>query len=57
MLTGEGRVIVQRDADRPTKVLVYVPLDVARDSQFPFQESTAVNVSLVDGDRLIIEAK
>jgi len=44
VLSGEGRIIVQSEANKPVKVLVYVPLEVARDSQFPFHNSGPVNV-------------
>jgi hypothetical protein len=57
VLSGTGRVIVQRDAERAVKVLVYVPLDVARDSRFPFQDSAAVRVSLDGHNNLIVQQK
>lgn len=56
MLSGVGRVIVQGEAGKMAKVLVYVPLDVAKDSQFPFQDSGPVNVWVdPSGGKLIIE--
>jgi hypothetical protein len=55
MLSGAGRIIVQREDDRAVKVLVYVPIDVARDSQFPFQDSGPVNVR-VESKGLVVEA-
>lgn len=54
VLRGEGRVIVQREADRAVKVLVYIPLDVARDSQFPFQDSGPVNVRVESKEGTLI---
>jgi hypothetical protein len=54
VLSGEGRIIVQRDEDRAVKVLVYVPIDVARDSQFPFQDSGPVNVRVDSKDGTLI---
>ena len=55
MLKGIGRIIIQ-DGERPKKVLVYIPQDIAKDSQFPFTESAVVNI-VVDAEnkRLIIE--
>lgn len=48
---------MQGEAAKPAKVLVYVPLDVARDSQFPFRDSGPVNVWVDSvGGKLIIEA-
>ena len=38
MLSGEGRLIVQGDIDRPTRAFIYLPVEVARDSQFPFKD-------------------
>lgn len=48
MLTGLGRIIVQRDPSggRKRKVVAYIPLDIANDSQFPFQDNTEVSVSV-----------
>jgi hypothetical protein len=47
MLRGEGRIIVQKDGDgRKRKVLVYIPLDIANDSQFPINENTQASVTL-----------
>jgi len=38
MLSGQGRLIVQGDADRPSRAFIYLPVEVARDSQFPFKD-------------------
>jgi hypothetical protein len=38
MLVGQGRLIVQGDVDRPSRAFIYLPVEVARDSQFPFKE-------------------
>ncbi len=38
MLAGQGRLIVQGDDDRPSRAFIYLPVEVARDSQFPFKE-------------------
>lgn len=47
MLLGKGRVIVQKGDDgRKKKVLVYIPLDIANDSQFPINENTEASVTL-----------
>lgn len=49
-------MIVQGEVGKPAKVLVYVPLDVAKDSQFPFRGSGPVNVWVDSaGGKLIIE--
>jgi len=50
VLKGKCRVIVQ-DGGSPKKVLIYVPLDIARDSQFPFKknEDASITVSPLDG--------
>lgn len=45
---------MQREDDRAVKVLVYVPIDVARDSQFPFQDSGPVNVRVESKDGTLI---
>ena len=57
MLKGMGRFI-----NRPTKTggkpydkhFIYVPTEVARDSQFPFKPGEKVNVT-IDGRRLVVE--
>jgi hypothetical protein len=36
VLEGKGRLIVQEAKGRVARVLVYLPIDVARDSKFPF---------------------
>ena len=47
MLTGLGRVIVQKsDTGKISKVLIYVPTDVAKDSQFPYEESAEAKVTV-----------
>lgn len=47
MLAGQGRLIVQGDVDRPTRAFIYLPVEVARDSQFPFKEGNCqVNVEV-----------
>jgi hypothetical protein len=46
MLSGTGRLIVQGDPERPTRAFVYLPIDVARDSQFPAGGNRNVHVEL-----------
>lgn len=49
MLKSQCRIIIQKDENgRIRKALIYVPLEVANDSQFPFRESAAgtIDVSL-----------
>jgi hypothetical protein len=36
-LSGRGRIIVQRRGDHIDRAYVYVPVEVARDSQFPLK--------------------
>ena len=47
MLSGQGRLIVQGEPDRPARAFIYLPVDVARDSQFPFVGTCQVDV-LID---------
>ena len=54
MLQGEGRIILQGEPDRPTKLFVYVPVKIARDSQFPFHRSGPVLVRVDPNTRQII---
>jgi hypothetical protein len=48
MLSGLGRIIVQKDSSgmRKRKVVAYIPLEIANDSQFPFEENTEVTVNV-----------
>ena len=46
MLSGQGRLIVQGDVDRPSRAFIYLPVEVARDSQFPFKGNCQVHVSV-----------
>jgi hypothetical protein len=56
MLEGEGRIIVQGEADRPTKLFVYVPVEIARDSQFPFHGSGPVSIRVdLKAQSLVVE--
>jgi len=52
VLEGECRIIVQGDG-KVKKVLIYVPLDIARDSQFPFTETTDAYM-IVSKEQVII---
>jgi hypothetical protein len=52
--TGKGKV-VDRGGKYP-KVFIYVPMDVVKDSTFPFEVGEDVSVT-IDDDRLIIEKK
>jgi len=55
VLKGRCRIIIQ-DGELPKKVLIYIPLDIAKDSQFPFKksENASIEVSPQEG-RIIIE--
>jgi len=50
--TGKGKV-VDRGGKYP-KIFIYVPMDVVKDSTFPFEVGENVSVT-IDDDRLIIE--
>jgi len=61
MIEGEGKFI-----NRPTqtggktydKFFVYVPIEVARDSAFPFKTNARLRIKIdVDNKKLIIEKK
>jgi len=52
--TGKGKV-VDRGARYP-KVFVYLPMDVVKDSAFPFEVGEDVSVTIED-DRLLIEKR
>jgi len=54
MLEGEGRIIVQGQPERPTKLFVYVPVEIARDSQFPFRRSGPVSIRVVVKDKSLV---
>jgi len=52
--TAKGRLFKRKDA----KYLIYVPVDLAEDSMFPFPTNSAVPVKIsftVGDDKLIIE--
>ena len=51
---GRGRLFRRNDG----KYLIYIPLDLAKDSMFPFKTETSVRVKIsfkVGGDKLIVE--
>jgi len=51
---GKGRLFKRKDA----KYLIYVPVDLAEDSMFPFQTNSAVPVKIsfsIGDDKLKIE--
>lgn len=56
MLTATGKVIRQgEDKERPVRTIIYIPVDVARDSSFPFPRDTRVKVEIdAESRRLII---
>ncbi len=54
MLEGEGRIILQGEPERPTKLFVYVPVEIARDSQFPFRRPGPVLVRIDPRNRQLI---
>ena len=59
MLTGLGRIIVQRDPSgtRKRKVVAYFPLEIANDSQFPFEKNTEVNIKVEPNGKVTILPK
>ncbi|VVB85533.1 Uncharacterised protein [uncultured archaeon] len=59
MIRGKGRVVnrpgYSKGKEYP-KYFVYIPIEVARDSAFPFQEGDEVEVIVdMENNRLIIE--
>ena len=47
MLKSQCRIIIQKDENgRIRKALIYVPLEVANDSQFPFGESVVATIDV-----------
>jgi hypothetical protein len=44
-LEGTCRIIVQ-NSNRPRKVLIYVPLEIARDSQFPYKSTSEAHIKV-----------
>jgi hypothetical protein len=50
--TGRGKV-VDRGTGYP-KIFIYLPMDVVKDSTFPFELGEEVSVT-IDGGRLVIE--
>ena len=51
---GKGRLLRRKDG----KYLLYVPLDLAEDSMFPFKTETSLKVKIsfkIGDDKLIIE--
>lgn len=59
MIRGKGRVVnrpgYSKGKEYP-KYFVYIPIEVARDSAFPFQEGDEVEVIVdMENNRLIVE--
>jgi len=54
MLKGKCRIIVQKRGDNISKVLIYIPLDIARDSQFPYKENTTANLEVTPSENKIL---
>jgi hypothetical protein len=57
LLSAQGKIIRQgEDKTRPTRTVIYVPVDVARDSSFPFSDDAKVVVTIdQENHRLIVE--
>jgi hypothetical protein len=54
-LSEKGRIIIDKDeTGKITKCIIYVPIYVARDSKFPFSETTDIQVT-ISGTRIISE--
>jgi hypothetical protein len=58
MLSGVGSLVVRGDEAKPEKVFIYVPIEIARDSAFPFEKGEALNIRVELGERprMIVEA-
>ena len=59
MIRGKGRFVnrpgVSKDKEYP-KYFIYVPIEVARDSSFPFKEGDEVEVTIEPkNNRIVIE--
>lgn len=56
MLKGKCRIIIQKNAGlgKIFKVLVYIPTDLARDSQFPFKASGEATVEIMPEKQCIL---
>ena len=54
MLEKEGWVKVQKRREKIEKVIIHIPIDVARDSQFPFKESSDAIFLINPKERKII---
>ena len=52
--TGKGKV-VDRGGKYP-KIFIYVPMDVVKDSAFPFEVGEDVSVT-IDDDRILVEKR
>ena len=52
--TGKGK-IVDRGGKYP-KIFIYVPMDVVKDSTFPFEVGEDVSVT-IDNDRIVVEKR
>ena len=52
--TGKGKVVDR--GTRYRKIFIYVPMDVVKDSTFPFEVGEDVSVT-IDDDRLIVEKR
>lgn len=53
-LEGTCRIIVQ-NGPRPKKVLIYIPLELARDSQFPFKKTTVARIRVTPEGSIMIQ--
>jgi hypothetical protein len=61
MIRGRGRFVNRPGYSKKTKYpkyFIYVPVEVARDTAFPFKEGDEIEVIIdIDSKRLIIEKK
>jgi len=53
-LEGTCRIIIQ-NGSRPRKVLVYIPLEIARDSQFPFRKTATAHIKVTAEGKIEIQ--
>lgn len=50
MLEDKGRVFIQKKGDKNIRTMIYIPLSVARDSQFPFElKNQNIKVTIENG--------
>jgi len=51
MIEGKGHLTVQKVNGKPGRFLIYIPVDVARDSAFPLEDGP---VTVYIDDRVVV---